>query len=116
MAEYSGQGARTRFMGADPGYVGFGRVSTIYSQVMMRPYSVVAFDEIEKAHGDFADILLQILDDGRLTDNKGRTVSFKNAVILLTTNSKNPEDDFTSYVAGAPKCRRISLTHRHQNL
>jgi len=61
---------------------------------------VILFDEIEKAHRDFSDILLQILDDGRLTDNKGRTIDFKNTIIILTTNSKNPEQDFKPEVLG----------------
>ena len=68
--------------------------------VRRKPYSVILFDEIEKAHPDFSDILLQILDDGRLSDNKGRTINFKNTVILLTTNSKNPELDFKPEVLG----------------
>jgi ATP-dependent Clp protease ATP-binding subunit ClpB len=68
--------------------------------VRRRPYSVILFDEIEKAHHDFSDILLQILDDGRLTDNKGRTIDFKNTIIIVTTNSKDLEHDFKPEVLG----------------
>jgi len=68
--------------------------------VRRRPYSVILFDEVEKAHHDFSDILLQILDDGRLTDNKGRTIDFKNTIILITTNSKDLEHDFKPEVLG----------------
>jgi ATP-dependent Clp protease ATP-binding subunit ClpB len=68
--------------------------------VRRKPYSVVLFDEIEKAHPDFSDILLQILDDGRLTDNKGRLINFKNTIIMMTSNSKNLKADFKPEVLG----------------
>jgi ATP-dependent Clp protease ATP-binding subunit ClpB len=68
--------------------------------VRRKPYGVVLFDEIEKAHPDFADILLQILDDGRLTDNKGRVINFKNMIIMMTSNSKNPKEEFKPEVLG----------------
>src|SRR5690606_30675603 len=82
------------------GYIGYDDGGVLTEAVRRRPYSVVLFDEIEKAHPDFSDILLQILDDGRLTDNKGRTISFKNTIILLTSNSKNIEYDFKPEVLG----------------
>ena len=100
MSEYSQKHAVSNLIGAPAGYVGYESGGVLTEAVRQKPYSVILFDEIEKAHPDFSDILLQILDDGRLTDNKGRTVSFKNTVIILTTNSKNIELDFKPEVIG----------------
>jgi ATP-dependent Clp protease ATP-binding subunit ClpB len=100
MSEFSEKHSVAKLIGAPAGYVGYDDGGVLTEAVRRRPYSVILFDEIEKAHPDFADIMLQILDDGRLTDNKGRTVSFKNTVILMTTNSKNPEMDFKPEVLG----------------
>jgi ATP-dependent Clp protease ATP-binding subunit ClpB len=100
MSEFSEKHSVAKLIGAPAGYVGYDDGGVLTEAIRRRPYSVVLFDEIEKAHPDFADILLQILDDGRLTDNKGRTVSFKNTIILMTTNSKNPEMDFKPEVLG----------------
>lgn len=100
MSEYSEKHSVAKLIGSPAGYVGYDDGGVLTEAVRRRPYSVILFDEIEKAHPDFADILLQILDDGRLTDNKGRTVSFKNTIILMTTNSKNPEMDFKPEVLG----------------
>jgi ATP-dependent Clp protease ATP-binding subunit ClpB len=86
MSEYQEKHAVARMVGSPPGYVGFEEGGQITEQVRRRPYSVVLFDEIEKAHPDVFHILLQILDDGRLTDGQGRTVSFKNSVIVMTSN------------------------------
>jgi ATP-dependent Clp protease ATP-binding subunit ClpB len=86
MSEYMEKHAVARMTGAPPGYVGYEEGGQLSEQVRRRPYSVVLFDEIEKAHPDVFHILLQILDDGRLTDGQGRTVSFKNAVIVMTSN------------------------------
>src|SRR5204862_4524705 len=72
--------------GAPPGYVGYDEGGQLTEAVRRRPYSVVLFDEIEKAHGDVFNVLLQILDDGRLTDSQGRVVNFKNTVIIMTSN------------------------------
>ena len=76
----------SRLVGAPPGYVGYDEGGQLTEAVRRRPYSVVLFDEIEKAHPDVFNTLLQILDDGRLTDGKGRTVDFKNTVIIMTSN------------------------------
>jgi ATP-dependent Clp protease ATP-binding subunit ClpA len=86
MAEFKGEGARTRFMGADPGYVGFGQTPTLYSQVMMRPYSVVVLDEFEKAHPSIADPMLSVLD-GRAEDGQGRSVDFAQCIFIMTSNA-----------------------------
>lgn len=86
MSEYMESHTVSKLIGAPPGYVGFDEGGQLTEQVRRRPYSVVLFDEIEKAHPEVLNALLQILDDGRLTDSKGRTVSFKNTVIIMTSN------------------------------
>ncbi len=86
MSEYMEKHAVARLIGAPPGYVGYDEGGQLTEAIRRRPYSVILFDEIEKAHSDVFNILLQILDDGRLTDSKGRTVHFKNTVIIMTSN------------------------------
>ncbi len=86
MSEYMEKHAVARLIGAPPGYIGFDEGGQLTEAVRRRPYSVVLFDEIEKAHPDVFNVLLQVLDDGRLTDSKGRTVDFKNTVIIMTSN------------------------------
>ena len=86
MSEYMEKHAVARLIGAPPGYVGYDEGGQLTEAVRRRPYSVVLFDEIEKAHPDVFNVLLQILDDGRLTDSKGRTVDFKNTVFIMTSN------------------------------
>ena len=86
MSEYMEKHAVSRLVGAPPGYVGYDEGGQLTEAVRRRPYSVVLFDEVEKAHPDFFNILLQVLDDGRLTDNQGRTVDFRNTVIIMTSN------------------------------
>lgn len=86
MSEYMEKHAVSRLVGAPPGYVGYDEGGQLTEAVRRRPYSVVLFDEIEKAHPDVFNILLQLLDDGRLTDNQGRTVDFKNTIIIMTSN------------------------------
>ena len=86
MSEYQERHAVSRLIGAPPGYVGYDEGGQLTEAVRRRPYSVVLLDEIEKAHPDTFNILLQVLDDGRLTDNKGRTVDFKNTIIIMTSN------------------------------
>ena len=86
MSEYQEKFSVTRLIGAPPGYVGYDEGGQLTEAVRLKPYSVVLFDEIEKAHPDVFNILLQVLDDGRLTDNKGRTVNFKNTIIIMTSN------------------------------
>ena len=86
MSEYQEKFAATRLIGAPPGYVGYDEGGQLTEAIRRKPYSVVLFDEIEKAHPDVFNILLQVLDDGRLTDNKGRVVNFKNTIIIMTSN------------------------------
>ncbi|HRG00627.1 MAG TPA: ATP-dependent chaperone ClpB [Bacteroidia bacterium] len=86
MSEYQERHAVSRLIGAPPGYVGFDEGGQLTEAVRRRPYSVILLDEIEKAHPDVFNILLQVLDDGRLTDNKGRTVNFKNTIVIMTSN------------------------------
>ncbi|EPZ50691.1 putative chaperone protein ClpB [Bacteriovorax sp. BAL6_X] len=100
LSEFSEKHSVSKLIGAAPGYVGYEEGGVLTEAVRRHPYSVILFDEIEKAHYDFGDILLQILDDGRLTDNKGRTIDFKNTIILLTTNAKVVETAFKPEVLG----------------
>jgi ATP-dependent Clp protease ATP-binding subunit ClpB len=90
MSEYMEKHAVARLIGAPPGYVGYEEGGQLTEAVRRRPYSVILFDEIEKAHPDVFNILLQILDDGRLTDSQGRTVDFRNTVIIMTSNIGSP--------------------------
>ncbi len=100
MSEFSEKHSVAKLIGAPAGYVGYDDGGILTEKVRKRPYAVILLDEIEKAHPDFADILLQILDDGRLTDSKGRTISFKNTIILMTTNAPKVEDAFKPEVLG----------------
>ena len=86
MTEYMEKHSVSRLIGAPPGYVGYDEGGQLTEAVRRKPYSVVLFDEIEKAHPDVFNILLQVMDDGRLTDNKGRVVNFKNTIIIMTSN------------------------------
>ncbi|MDQ6887007.1 MAG: ATP-dependent chaperone ClpB, partial [Gemmatimonadota bacterium] len=90
MSEYMEKHAVARLIGAPPGYIGFEEGGQLTEAIRRRPYSVILFDEIEKAHADVFNILLQILDDGRLTDSQGRTVNFRNSVIIMTSNIGGP--------------------------
>ncbi|HXH74529.1 MAG TPA: AAA family ATPase [Bacteriovoracaceae bacterium] len=100
LSEFSEKHSVAKLIGAPAGYVGYEEGGILTEAVRRKPYCVVLFDEIEKAHPDFADILLQILDDGRLTDNKGRVINFKNTIIMMTSNTKNPKEDFKPEVLG----------------
>jgi ATP-dependent Clp protease ATP-binding subunit ClpB len=100
LSEFSEKHSVAKLIGAPAGYVGYEEGGVLTEAIRRKPYSVVLFDEIEKAHPDFADILLQILDDGRLTDNKGRVINFKNTIVMMTSNSKNPKEDFKPEVLG----------------
>ncbi|HZY02865.1 MAG TPA: AAA family ATPase, partial [Anaeromyxobacteraceae bacterium] len=91
MSEYMEKHAVARLIGAPPGYVGYEEGGQLTEAVRRRPYSVILFDEIEKAHRDVFNVLLQILDDGRLTDGHGRTVDFRNAVVIMTSNLGSEE-------------------------
>jgi ATP-dependent Clp protease ATP-binding subunit ClpB len=86
MSEYQEKHTVSRLMGAPPGYIGYDESGQLTEAVRRRPYSVVLFDEIEKAHPEVLNVMLQLLDDGRLTDSKGRTVDFKNTVVIMTSN------------------------------
>jgi ATP-dependent Clp protease ATP-binding subunit ClpB len=99
MSEYQEKHSVSRLVGAPPGYVGYDEGGQLTEAVRRRPYSIVLLDEIEKAHPDTFNILLQVLDDGRLTDNKGRTANFKNTIIIMTSNlaSDRIMDAFDGY-------------------
>jgi ATP-dependent Clp protease ATP-binding subunit ClpB len=86
MSEYQEKHTVSRLVGAPPGYIGYDEGGQLTEAVRRRPYSVVLFDEIEKAHSDVFDVLLQLLDDGRLTEGQGRTVDFRNTVVIMTSN------------------------------
>ena len=86
MTEFQERHTVSRLVGAPPGYVGYDEAGQLTEAVRRRPYTVVLLDEIEKAHPDLFNILLQVLDDGRLTDSQGRTVSFRHAVLIMTSN------------------------------
>ena len=86
MCEYMEKHTVSRLIGAPPGYVGYDEAGQLTEAVRRRPYSVVLFDEIEKAHPDVFNVLLQLLDDGRLTDGQGRTVDFQNTIVIMTSN------------------------------
>ena len=90
MSEYQEKFSVTRLIGSPPGYVGYDEGGQLTEAIRRKPYSVVLFDEIEKAHPDVFNTLLQVLDDGRLTDNKGRVVNFKNTIIIMTSNMGSP--------------------------
>ena len=96
MSEYQEKHSVSRLVGAPPGYVGYDEGGQLTEAVRRKPYSVVLLDEIEKAHPDVFNILLQVLDDGRLTDNKGRVVNFKNTIVIMTSNlgSQIIQDNF----------------------
>jgi ATP-dependent Clp protease ATP-binding subunit ClpB len=90
MSEYMEKHTVARLIGAPPGYVGYEEGGQLSEAVRRRPYSVILFDEIEKAHSDVFNVLLQVLDDGRLTDGQGRTVDFKNTIVIMTSNLGSP--------------------------
>ena len=90
MTEYMEKFSVSRLIGAPPGYVGYEEGGQLTEAVRRKPYSVILFDEVEKAHPDVFNVLLQVLDDGRITDSQGRTVDFKNTIIILTSNLGSP--------------------------
>jgi ATP-dependent Clp protease ATP-binding subunit ClpA len=89
MSEYMEKFSVSRLVGAPPGYVGYEEGGQLTEKIRRKPYSVILLDEIEKAHPDVFNILLQVLDDGRLTDNKGRVVNFKNTIIIMSNKDIN---------------------------
>lgn len=112
MSEYQERHTVSRLIGAPPGYVGYDEGGQLTEAVRRKPYSVVLLDEIEKAHPDVFNILLQVLDDGRLTDNKGRTVDFKNTIIIMTSNVGS--DVLQSYMEKLPEVGRKGETPAQQ--
>jgi len=109
MSEYMESHTVSKLIGAPPGYVGFDEGGQLTEQVRRKPYSVVLFDEIEKAHPEVLNALLQILDDGRLTDSKGRTISFKNTIIIMTSNiGANEIKQKKQLGFGSPKAQEVS--------
>ena len=109
MSEYMEKHAVARLIGAPPGYVGYEEGGQLSEAVRRRPYIVVLFDEIEKAHQDVLNILLQVLDDGRLTDGKGRTVDFKNAVVIMTSNVGSREIQEAAAAGDETKMRQRAM-------
>ena len=118
MSEYQEKFSVSRLIGAPPGYVGYDEGGQLTEAVRRKPYSVVLFDEIEKAHPDVFNILLQVLDDGRLTDNKGRTVNFKNTIIIMTSNlgSQYIQSRFDDMKGKDPMQQETMLEDTRQNV
>src|SRR5262249_3245038 len=112
MSEYGERHAVARLIGAPPGYVGYEEGGQLTEPVRRRPYSVVLFDEIEKAHPDIWNTLLQVLDDGRLTDGQGHTVDFKNTLIILTSNLGTPAAAAIEERAGLNDVDKAELVRR----
>ena len=112
MSEYMEKFSVSRLIGAPPGYVGYEEGGQLTEAVRRRPYSVILFDEIEKAHPDVFNVLLQVLDDGRITDSQGRTVDFKNTIIILTSNLGSPDicSTASARTAKSRRKRRIRST------
>ena len=119
MSEYMEKHTVARLIGAPPGYVGYDEGGQLTEAVRRRPYSVILFDEIEKAHGDVFNVLLQLLDDGRLTDGQGRTVDFRNTVVIMTSNLGSHffrEDEKPEQRASARAARACASTLRPEFL
>lgn len=115
MSEYMEPSSVSRLLGAPPGYVGYDAGGTLTEKVRRRPYCVVLFDELEKAHRDITGILLQLLGDGILTDSMGRTVSFKNTIVVMTSNLTGPRTESpvsASYPTARMSARRPSCGRR----
>ncbi|MHB1406433.1 MAG: AAA family ATPase, partial [Desulfitobacteriaceae bacterium] len=115
MSEYMEKHSVARLLGAPPGYVGYEEGGQLTEGVRRRPYSVILFDEVEKAHTDVFNVLLQLLDDGRLTDGQGRMINFKNTVVILTSNIASPTiQELTHSGAGQEAVRsRVHEELRH---
>ena len=107
MSEYQERHTVSRLVGAPPGYVGYDEGGQLTEAVRRKPYSVVLLDEIEKAHPDVFNVLLQVLDDGRLTDNKGRTVDFKNTILIMTSNAGS--DIIQGYMERLPEVSGVDM-------
>ena len=116
MSEYMESHSVARLIGAPPGYVGYDEGGQLTEAVRRNPYSIVLFDEIEKAHHDVFNVLLQILDDGRITDGQGRTVDFKNTIIIMTSNLGSEyildnKDNANELVMQELRSTSVSYTH-----
>ena len=109
MSEYMEKHSTSRLVGSPPGYVGYDEGGQLTEKVRRNPYSVVLFDEIEKAHPDVFNILLQVLDDGRLTDSKGRTVDFRNTIIIMTSNVGAQSLKYTKHVGFSVENKELRL-------
>ncbi|MCF0207962.1 MAG: AAA family ATPase, partial [Bacteroidaceae bacterium] len=117
MSEYQEKHTVSRLIGAPPGYIGYDEGGQLTEAVRRKPYSVVLFDEIEKAHPDVFNTLLQVLDDGRLTDNKGRTVNFKNTIIIMTSNlGSHLINDYYEEIAKKPDMSDCAKEERRNTL
>jgi ATP-dependent Clp protease ATP-binding subunit ClpB len=103
MSEYMEKHSVSRLIGAPPGYVGYDEGGQLTEAVRRKPYSVILLDEVEKAHGDVFNVLLQLLDDGRLTDGQGRIVNFKNTVVILTSNIAGKEIRELNEIEAVPR-------------
>jgi ATP-dependent Clp protease ATP-binding subunit ClpC len=114
MSEYMEKHSVSRLIGAPPGYVGYGEGGQLTEPVRRRPYSVILLDEIEKAHREVWNVLLQVLEDGRLTDSTGRVVDFSNTVIILTSNSGNESEGRKSILGFADSNGEQELTRREE--
>lgn len=112
MSEYMEKSSVSKLIGSAPGYIGYGEGGQLTEEVRRKPYSVILFDEIEKAHPEVINIFLQVLDNGRLTDSQGRTVDFKNTIIIFTSNLYNPSD--TKRAIGFPGARSNNDIVDHQ--
>ncbi|MBQ4273556.1 MAG: ATP-dependent Clp protease ATP-binding subunit, partial [Clostridia bacterium] len=112
MSEFMEKHAVSKLIGAPPGYVGYDEAGQLTEKIRRRPYSIVLFDEIEKAHPDVLNILLQILDDGRITDARGKTVNFENTVIVMTTNAGSDRTGATAGFAVSAEAAAESKTQK----
>jgi ATP-dependent Clp protease ATP-binding subunit ClpB len=112
MSEYQEKHAVSRLIGAPPGYVGFEEGGQLTEAIRRRPYAVILFDEIEKAHPEVFNVLLQVLDDGRLTDSRGRTVDFRHAVIIMTSNVGS--EYIQEYATDYEKMKSLVMEAMHQ--
>jgi ATP-dependent Clp protease ATP-binding subunit ClpC len=117
MSEYGERHTVSRLIGAPPGYVGYDEAGGLTELVRRRPYSVVLFDEIEKAHPEVLNVLLQVMDDGRLTDGHGRTVDFRNTVIIMTSNLGTAQDTRGAFGFGGERASsEEERQRRHRNV
>ena len=106
MSEYMEKHSVSKIIGSPPGYVGYDEAGQLTEKIRRRPYSVILFDELEKAHPDVLNILLQILDDGRITDAQGRVVNFENTIIIMTSNAGSNQKSASAAASRSSRKRR----------